>query len=62
MVAKGFKHYQDTDDDETIYMVTMLNSIRIFLIIIAYQDYKAWQMEIKTIFLNGNLTKDVCMT
>ena len=39
----------------------MLKSIRIILAIAAHFDYEIWQMEVKTAFLNGNLTEDVCM-
>ena len=39
----------------------MLKSIRIILAIAAYFDYEIWQMDVKTAFLNGNLSKDVYM-
>ena len=39
----------------------MLKSIRIILAIAAYFDYEIWQMDVKTAFLNGNLTEDVYM-
>ena len=39
----------------------MLKSIRIILAIVAYFDYEIWQMDVKTAFLNGNLTEDVYM-
>jgi hypothetical protein len=37
----------------------MLKSVRILLSIAAYFDYEIWQMDVKTAFLNGNLTEDV---
>ena len=40
----------------------MLKSIRILLAIAAYYDYKIWKMDVKTVFLNGNLLEDVYMT
>ena len=39
----------------------MIKSIRILLIIVAYYDYEIWQMNVKTVFLNGNLQEDVYM-
>ena len=39
----------------------MLKSIRILLSIAAYLDYEIWQMDVKTIFLNGNLEEDIYM-
>ena len=40
----------------------MLKSMRILLAIAAYYDYEIWQMDVKTLFLNGNLIEDVYMT
>jgi hypothetical protein len=40
----------------------MLKSIWILLEIAAYFDYEIWQMDVKMIFLNGNLTENVYMT
>jgi len=39
----------------------MLKSVRIILAIVAHFDYEIWQMDVKTAFLNGNLTEDVYM-
>ena len=39
----------------------MLKSIWIILAIAAHFDYEIWQMDVKTAFLNGILTKDVYM-
>jgi len=61
-VAKGFKQIQGVDYDETFSPVAMLKSIRILLAIAAYFDYEIWQMDVKTAFLNGNLSEDVYMT
>ena len=40
----------------------MVKSIRILLAIAAYHDYKIWQMDVKTAFLDGILEEDVYMT
>ena len=40
----------------------MLKSIHILLAITTYYDYEIWQMDVKTAFLNGNLSEDVYMT
>jgi hypothetical protein len=61
-VVKGFKQIHDIDYDETFSPVVMLNSVRILLTINAYFDYEIWQMDVKTAFLNGNLTEHVYMT
>jgi Reverse transcriptase (RNA-dependent DNA polymerase) len=40
----------------------MFKSIRILLVIAAFHNYKIWQMDVKTAFLNGDLEEDVYMT
>ena len=62
LVAKGYRQIQGLDYDETFSPVAMVKSIRIILAIAAYHDYEIWQMDVKTIFLNGNLQEDVYMT
>ena len=61
LVVKGFWQVQGVDYDETFSPVAMLKSVRIMLAIVAYFDYEIWQMDVKTAFLNGNLTEDVYM-
>ena len=61
LVAKGFRQVQGVDYDETFSPVAMLKSVRIILDIAAYFDHEIWQMDVKTAFLNGNLTEDVYM-
>jgi hypothetical protein len=40
----------------------MLKTVQILLISVAYFDYEIQQMDVKSAFLNGNLTKDVYIT
>jgi hypothetical protein len=61
-VVKGFKRIHGIDYDKTFSPVVMLKSVRIPLSIDAYFDYEIWQMDVKMVFLNGNLTEDVYMT
>jgi Reverse transcriptase (RNA-dependent DNA polymerase) len=37
----------------------MFKSIRMLLAIAIFHDYEIWQMDVKTVFLNGNLEDDV---
>jgi hypothetical protein len=62
LVTKSFRQVQGVDYGETFSPVAMLKSIRIILAIVAYFDYEIWQMDVKIIFLNENLTEDVYMT
>ena len=59
--AKGFRQVKGVDYDETFSPVVMLKSVRIILAIATYFDYEIWQMDVKTAFLNGNLTEHVDM-
>src|SRR4051812_32176360 len=62
LVAKGYRQIQGIDYEETFSPVAMVKSIRILLAIAAYYDYEIWKMDVKTAFLNGNLTEDVYMS
>ena len=62
LVAKGYRQKQGVGYDETFIPLAMLKSIRILLAIAAHYDYEIWQMDVKTAFLNGNLTEEVYMT
>ncbi|KAG8503385.1 hypothetical protein CXB51_001330 [Gossypium anomalum] len=62
LVAKSFRQIYGVDYDETFSPVAMFKSIRILLAIAAFHDYKIWQMDVKTAFLNGKLEEDVYMT
>ena len=62
LVAKGYRQKQGVYYDETFSPVAMLKSIRILLAIAAHHDYDIWKMDVKTAFLNGNLTEEVYMT
>ena len=62
LVAKGYRQCQGVDYDETFSPVAMTKSIQILLAITTHYDYEIWQMDVKTTFLNGNLTEEVYMT
>ena len=62
LIAKGYHQRQGIDYDETLSPVAMLKSIRILLAIDTHCDYEIWQMDVKTAFRKGNLSKDMCMT
>nr|GEX29872.1 retrovirus-related Pol polyprotein from transposon TNT 1-94 [Tanacetum cinerariifolium] len=49
------------DYRETLSPLANKRAIRILLVIVAYYDYKIWQMDVKTAFLNGHLSEDVYM-
>ena len=61
LVTKGFRQVHGIDYDETFSPVAMLKSIRILLATTAYHDYEIWQMDVKTVFLNGNIDEELYM-
>ena len=61
IVAKGYTQKECIDYQETFSPVAMLKSIRILLSIAAHLDYKIWQMDVKTTFLNGRLEESINM-
>ncbi|GJX00946.1 retrotransposon protein, putative, ty1-copia subclass [Tanacetum coccineum] len=61
LVAKGFTQTYGVDYKETFSLVEDIKSIRILIAIVVYYDYEIWQMDVKTAFLNGHLTKEVYM-
>ena len=62
LVAKWYTQKEGIDYDETFSPVVMLKSIRILLsIAVYYYDYEIWQMDVKTVFLNGNLEEEIYM-
>ena len=61
LVAKGYRQVQGVDYDETFSPVAKLKSVRIMLAIAAFYDYKIWQMDVKTAFLNGFLKEELYM-
>nr|GEY33245.1 retrotransposon protein, putative, Ty1-copia subclass [Tanacetum cinerariifolium] len=61
LVAKGFTQTYGVDYEETFSHVADIRAIRILIAIVAYYDYKIWQMDVKIAFLNGHLFEEVYM-
>ena len=59
LVAKGYCQSEDIDFDETFAPVTRLEAIRIFLAYAAHANFKVYQMDVKSAFLNGELEEKV---
>jgi hypothetical protein len=49
------------DFDETFAPVARLESIRILLAYATHHDFKLYQMDIKSVFLNGRIKEEVYM-
>ena len=59
---KGYQQSQGVDYDETCLPVAMVKSIEIFLAITTHYENEFWQMDVKTTFLKGNMTKKMYRT
>ena len=62
LVAKGYSQQEGIDYDETFAPVARLEAIRIFLAFAAHSDFKVYQMDVKSAFLNGELAEEVYVT
>ena len=61
LVAKGYAQQQGVDYDETYAPVAKFTSIRVILSIGAFLNMEIHQMDVKTAFLNGDLTEEIYM-
>ncbi|GKF15038.1 retrotransposon protein, putative, ty1-copia subclass, partial [Tanacetum coccineum] len=61
LVPKGFTKTYGVDYEETFSPVADIRAIRILIAITAFYDYEIWQIDVKTTFLNGNLSEEVYM-
>jgi hypothetical protein len=59
IVAKGYSQVEGLDFDETYAPVARLESIRILLAYATYHDFKLYQMDVKSAFLNGPIKEEV---
>lgn len=59
LVAQGYTQIEGVDFDETFAPVARLESIRILLSVAWHLDFKLYQMDVKSAFLNGVLQEEV---
>nr|GEU92393.1 retrovirus-related Pol polyprotein from transposon TNT 1-94 [Tanacetum cinerariifolium] len=58
-VAQGYNQQEGIDYDETYALVARLESIKILLAIDCTNDFKLYQMDLKSAFLNGFINEEV---
>ncbi|GJS11416.1 retrotransposon protein, putative, ty1-copia subclass [Tanacetum coccineum] len=61
LVAKGYTQTYRVDYEETFSPVANIRDIMILIAIAAFYDYKIWQMDVKTAFLNCYYNEEVYM-
>ncbi|GJT57165.1 retrovirus-related pol polyprotein from transposon TNT 1-94 [Tanacetum coccineum] len=59
LVACGYRQEEGINFEESFAPVTRLEAIRIFLAFAAHMNMVVYQMDVKTVFLNGNLRERV---
>ncbi|GJR20017.1 retrovirus-related pol polyprotein from transposon TNT 1-94 [Tanacetum coccineum] len=59
LVAQGYSQEEGIDYDETFALVARMEAIRIFLAFATYMNFKVYQMDVKSAFLNGKLKEEV---
>jgi hypothetical protein len=61
LVYKGYAQVEGQDFDETFALVERLEAIRMFLAYSCHKNFKVYQMDVKSTFLNGDLKEEVYM-
>nr|GEV28562.1 retrovirus-related Pol polyprotein from transposon TNT 1-94 [Tanacetum cinerariifolium] len=59
LVARGYRQEEGIDFEESFAPVPRLEAIRIFLAYAAHKNMVVYQMDVKNVFLNGNLREEV---
>ena len=55
LVARGYSQEEGIDYDETYALVVRLEEIRMFLAFTTHSDFKVYQIDVNSVFLNGEL-------
>ena len=61
LVCKGYAQIEGLDYDETSVPIARLEAIRMFLAYACHKRFKVYQMDVKSAFLNGDLSEEVYM-
>jgi len=61
LVCKGYAQIKGVDFEETFAPVARLEAIRMFLAYECHKNFKVYQMDVKSAFLNGDLEEEVYM-
>nr|GEX11691.1 hypothetical protein [Tanacetum cinerariifolium] len=59
LVAHGYNQEEGIDFEESFALVARLEAVRIFLAYVAHKNIVIYQIDVKTMFLKGNLREEV---
>ena len=59
LVVQGYAQVKGVDFDETFTLVACLKSIWLFMALVCTFNFKLYQMDVKSVFLNGYLHEEV---
>ena len=59
LVAQGYTQVKGIDFEETFTPVARLKAIRMTLAFASYKDFKLFQMDVQSAFLNGFIEEEV---
>ena len=59
MVCNGYSQVEGIDFEETYSLVARLKAIRMFLALSCHKNFKVYQMDVKSAFLNGKLEEEI---
>ena len=59
LLCKGYAQVEWIDFEETYAPMERLEAIRMFLALSSHKKFKVYQMDVKSIFLNGNIEEEV---
>nr|GEX39605.1 retrovirus-related Pol polyprotein from transposon TNT 1-94 [Tanacetum cinerariifolium] len=59
LVTQGYSQEEGIDYDETFALVARMEAIRIFFAFSTYVNFKFYQMDVKSAFMNGKLKEEV---
>ncbi|GJY38276.1 retrotransposon protein, putative, unclassified [Tanacetum coccineum] len=59
LLAKGYAHEEGIDFEESFAPVARLEAVRIFVSYASHKSFPIYQMDVKTVFLNGPLKEEV---
>jgi len=61
LVVQGYNQEEGIDYEETFAPVARIEAIRILIAFAAQMEFKLYQMDVKSAFLNGYLKEEVCV-